>query len=111
MSKSVKITWAVLTLLPIIYFIFFVFFVTSLDQNQPAVELNDQLKSMFYLHIASMSLLAALIVSYLVYLFKTRAVPKDKRAMWAVVLIAGNMFAIPFFWFFYVWPTPVERST
>lgn len=110
MSKSVKTIWAVLTLLPIAYFIFFISFVSSLDQTQPAIELNEQLKNMFYLHIVSMSLMVALIVSYLVYLFKSGVVPKDKRAMWAVVLIAGNMFAMPFFWFFYVWRAPVNMS-
>lgn len=108
MSKSVKILWAVLTLLPIIYFIFFISFVSSLDQTQPAAELNEQLKNMFYLHIVSMSLMVALILSYVVYLFKSGVVPKEKRILWAVVLVAGNMFAMPFFWFFYVWRAPVK---
>lgn len=110
MSKSVKITWAILTMLPIAYFIFFISFVSSLDQTLPAAELNDQLKHMFYLHIVSMSLMVALILSYVVYLFKSGVVPKDKRVLWAVVLIAGNMFAMPFFWFFYVWRAPVNSA-
>lgn len=108
MSKSVKIIWAVLTLLPIAYFIFFINFVSSLDQTQPATELNEQLKNMFYLHVVSMSLMVALIISYVVYLFKSGVVPKDKRVLWAVVLIAGNMFAMPFFWFFYVWRATIK---
>lgn len=108
MSKSVKILWAILTLLPIIYFIFFISFVSSLDQTQPAAELNDQLKNMFHLHVISMSLMVALILSYVVYLFKSGIVPKDKRILWTVVLVAGNMFAMPFFWFLYVWRAPVN---
>lgn len=110
MSKSIKILWAILTLLPIAYFIFFISFVSSLDQTQPAAELNEQLKNMFYLHIVSMSLMVALILSYVVYLFKSGVVPKEKRVLWAVVLIAGNMFAMPFFWFFYVWRAPAKIS-
>lgn len=110
MSKSVKIIWAILTLLPIAYFIFFVGFVSSLDQTQSTAELNEQLKNMFYLHIVSMSLMVALILSYVVYLFKSGVVPKEKRVLWAVVLIAGNMFALPFFWFFYVWHAPANMS-
>ncbi|MDZ4263036.1 MAG: hypothetical protein U1B30_11995 [Pseudomonadota bacterium] len=108
MSKSIKILWAMFTLLPIVYFIFFISFVSSLDQTQSAVELNAQLKHMFYLHIVSMSLMVVLILSYVVYLFKSGIVPKDKRVLWAVVLIAGNMFAMPFFWFFYVWRAPAK---
>jgi len=107
-SKSVKIAWGIITLLPIAYFIFFISFVTSLDQSQPAAEMEEQLKNMFRLHIASMSLMAALIVSYVFYLFKSGAVPKEKRVLWAVILIAGNMFAMPIFWLFYVWRAPVK---
>ena len=110
MSKSVKIIWAILTLLPVAYFVFFVSFVLSLDQSLPAAEMNEQFKGIFQLHIASISLMAALIFSYLIYLFKSRAVPKDKKALWAVVLVVGNMFAMPFFWFFYVWCAPVNNT-
>lgn len=109
MSKSVKIMWVLLTLLPIAYFIYFICFVSSFDQSQPTAELDAQLKNIFRLHIISMSLMAALIISYVVYLFKSGVVPKDKRVLWAVVLIAGNMFAMPFFWFFYVWRAPAKQ--
>jgi hypothetical protein len=43
-----------------------------------------------------------LIVGYLIYLFYTEYVPKEKKVLWGVVLILGNIFALPFFWFFYL---------
>ncbi len=97
------------TLLPIAYFIFFIGFVSSFDQAQPPAEMEAQLRYMFRLHIVSMSLMVVLIASYIIYLFKSGVVPKEKRVLWTVVLIAGNMFAMPFFWFFYVWRAPVKN--
>lgn len=45
-----------------------------------------------------------LIAGYLIYLFYTEHVPKEKKVLWGVVLVLGNIFAIPFFWFFYLRP-------
>jgi hypothetical protein len=50
-----------------------------------------------------MALVGVLLVSYIVYLFKTEYVPTDKKALWAVVLFMANMFAMPVFWVLYVW--------
>lgn len=110
MSKSVRISWGLLTLLPIVYFLFFISFVTSIDHSQPAADLEEQFKNVFKLHIVTMVLMVALIASYIVYLFKSGVVPKDKKALWCVVLVAGNMFAMPLFWFFYVWRAPFKNS-
>jgi hypothetical protein len=44
-----------------------------------------------------------LIFVYIRYLFKTDTVPKDKKALWAVVLFLGNMISMPIFWYLYVW--------
>jgi hypothetical protein len=50
-----------------------------------------------------------LVASYVIYVFKTRHVPSDKKALWAAVLFFGNIFAMPVFWFLYVW-RPLQPS-
>jgi hypothetical protein len=45
-----------------------------------------------------------LIAFYILFLFKTDRVPQDKKALWAAVLLLGNMLAMPVFFFLYVWP-------
>mgnify|MGYP001496655692 CR=1 FL=1 len=45
----------------------------------------------------------ALIVSYIVCLFKTSNVPNDKKPLWAVVIFMGHFLAMPIFWYLYVW--------
>ena len=41
--------------------------------------------------------------AFMAYALASSAVPKDKRGLWAAVLFFGNMFAVPFFWFWYIW--------
>ena len=56
------------------------------------------------------SLVFLLIISYIVYLFKTNYVPKDKKALWAVVIILFAVIAMPIFWYLYVWK-PIQDPT
>jgi type VI protein secretion system component VasK len=65
--------------------------------------------TLFVLHISTIALIFALIASYVVYLFRTNHVPKDRKALWAVVLFMGGIFAMPVFWFIYVWK-PLRMS-
>ena len=41
--------------------------------------------------------------AFMAYALASSAVPKGKRGLWAAVLFFGNMFALPFFWFWYIW--------
>lgn len=109
MKKSIAILWGLLTFLPFIYFIYFASVVSGLEPAQNAVEAEAEFNSIFRLHVLNMLLIASLIISYIVYLFKTDRVAKDKKALWAVVLFIGNMFAMPVFWFLYVWRPTQEN--
>lgn len=33
---------------------------------------------------------------------RTDAVPPGKRGLWVMILLVGNIFALPFFWFWYI---------
>jgi len=54
--------------------------------------------------LAWVSLLAALF-----HLVLTGAVPEAKKRLWAALLFALHLFAIPAYWFFYIW-RPAVRS-
>ena len=41
--------------------------------------------------------------AFVIYVFKTSAVPSDKRRLWLGLIVFGNLFVLPFFWFQYVW--------
>lgn len=55
--------------------------------------------------------LAALLLFYLIYLYKTEYVPAKQRPFWAVALIIGNIVAMPIFWYRYMWQTISPSQT
>ena len=103
MKKSIAIVWGLITLLPFAYFVYFISVVSGFEPAKSAAEAEAEFNSIFRLHMLNMLLILALIISYIVYLFKTEHVAKDKKALWAVVLFMGNMLSMPIFWFLYVW--------
>lgn len=36
------------------------------------------------------------------HVIRTNAVPVEKRGLWVMILLVGNIFALPFFWFWYI---------
>jgi energy-coupling factor transporter transmembrane protein EcfT len=64
-----------------------------------ALTLMDDAKLYSYL------LLVGLWVFYIIYLFRTRNIPKEKKGLWLAVLFFANILAMPFFWYVYVWKT------
>ena len=40
---------------------------------------------------------------YVVFALRSPTVPSPKRKLWVVVIILGNAFVLPSFWFWYVW--------
>jgi len=113
MSKIKKLALGAATLWPLIYlFLFFAFFafasvwITSGD----AAARGDRMRSLFGVffasHVLTMIWIFVLVAIYIWMLFKTDRVPQDKKALWAVVLFLGNTFAMPVFWFLYIWREP-----
>ncbi len=102
LGKTGKVLLGLATAWPIIYIcIFFCFFfaVFWMDRGGPPIGF----KLIFVLHFLTMLWMVGLIACYLVYLFKTDRVAQDKKALWAVVLLLGNIGAMPVFWYLYIW--------
>ena len=64
----------------------------------------------FPLYFLTMLEMFALLVIYIVHVFKTDRVPQDKKALWAVVLFLGNMLAMPIYWYLYIWNDPKQSD-
>jgi hypothetical protein len=58
---------------------------------------------LFILQFLTILLIFGLIAFYLVHIFKTDRVSQDKKALWAVVICLGNAFAMPIYWYLYIW--------
>jgi len=109
MSRGKKITLAIFTAWPLFYMVLFMcsmfgmfFFADGGHSSGPDIFFMI----IFPLHFFTMFEILALMVIYIVHLFKTDAVPQDKKALWAVVLLLGNMIAMPIYWYLYIWEKP-----
>ena len=101
---------AILTFAPWVYLIFFLSylmpkFTSFTTPGGPSPEeFNHLFDTVFRWHLGIMGLILALTIFYVVHLFRTDRVRQDKKALWAVVLLLGNVLAMPVYWYFYVWP-------
>ena len=115
LGKGSKILIGILTLWPPLYLFLFMTFIfvnifstfSNPAQNKPDF---DAFRIIFALHFVTILLTFGLVAFYLVYLFRTEIVPKDKKALWAAVLFLGNMVAMPVFWFLYIWREPKSNA-
>jgi hypothetical protein len=61
---------------------------------------GDSFSTLALLTVAATWLTSAL---FIVYAFRSPTVPPAKRGLWVAVIVFGNIVALPFFWFWYVW--------
>lgn len=116
MKKPAKIFLGIATLWPIIYmFLFFIFIFSQVFTNFSTPESTahqssfpGEIKIIFGLHFFTMLWIFGLLAIYIINVFKNDRVTKDKKALWAVVLFLGNMFAMPIYWYLYIWREPKE---
>ncbi|MHA1567936.1 MAG: hypothetical protein ACTSXZ_00575 [Alphaproteobacteria bacterium] len=117
MAKWKKVGVLLVTLAPLAYMFIFMAFILGMILFGASGSLKPPNEPPFWffaiipLHLLSMVWITGLVIGYLVHLFKTSHVPQDKKALWAVVLFLGNMFAMPVYWYFYIWQEPekIER--
>lgn len=111
LSKPMAFSVLAATLAPLAYMAYFIICVviTAATQSPDAAPWvpDDWLIA---LHLVFTVWSWVLVALYLLFLFKTDAVAKDQKALWAVVLFLANVFVMPIFWYIYVWPSGSGRS-
>ena len=115
MSKPVKILLAIATAWPLVYIgVFFVamFGMMIAEVYAPTVP-SDEIPlgfvALFAGYFLTIIWTMGLIAVYIIHLFKTDRVPKDQKALWAVVIFLGHMLAMPVYWYLYIWREPALR--
>ena len=102
-KKWRAVVWMLLTILPLIYFpLSMVMFTTSM-WREPSDSFDKQFDTFFEYGLVLNGLILFLTASYLIYLFATPYVHREKRMLWVVSLLFLNLIAMPFFWYWYVW--------
>ena len=116
MTRGKRIALAVFTVWPFLYII--LFFGSILGTMILASVCNGPPKWLFgvmfvilILHFLTMIEVFSLIAIYIIHVFKTDRIPRDKKVLWAVVLFLGNMLAMPVYWYLYVWKDPETSAS
>ena len=109
LSGGQRIGVLVATLWPRVYMFLFVtvifgtFLFMAAGGNKPQGP-PVALLAIFPLHLLTMLLVLGLLGFYMVYLFRTDRLAEDRKLLWVVVLFMLNVFAMPVFWYLYIWP-------
>lgn len=117
MTKPKALILGCCTLWPILYIFLFMgtiftqFMMMDFGGKHAAGEMPLLFKIIFPLHFLTMIWIFVLVAIYIIHIFKTEAVPQDKKALWAVVIFCGNMIAMPVYWYLYIWKKPRESGT
>lgn len=127
MNKPVKLILGMASIWPIIYIVFFFFSIffsfTSFGTHSaplpglPAEWFMTTGPGMppgffiiFGLHLFTIVLSIALLIFYIVNIFRNDRVASDKKVLWAIVMFFGGMIAMPVYWYIYIWKVPESTA-
>ena len=60
----------------------------------------------FVVHIFTMFVIIGLMAFYIVQVFRTDRLDQSMKIMWTVLICMLGMFAMPVFWYLYIWREP-----
>ena len=108
MKRTALLALGILSLWPLIYAVlFFAVFVIEVAADAVAgasvLEALGADPLLLVLHLATMGIIAVLVIAYEVLLLRSRRVPRQNRPAWAAALVMANVVALPIFYYWYVW--------
>ena len=113
MSRAGKIALGAATVWPFLYAL--VFFVSALaltfaSSGRDPMAAGGGARAWFLglvaLHFLTMLWVIGLMIFYIVNVFRNDRVEQGKKVLWAAVLFFGNIFAMPIYWYLYIWREP-----
>ncbi len=66
---------------------------------------------LFAVHIVTIFLIMGLMALYIVLVVKTDRVDQTMKILWAVLICLAGMFAMPIFWYLYIWRDALPTGT
>src|SRR4051812_35362604 len=109
LNRTAAVVVAILTVAPWAFFVYMFAMLSSgtfppiPDPNKPEVFFRE-FNAIFRVQMLFMVVILGLLAFYIMHVFRTDRVRQDKKALWAVVLLLGNLFAMPVYWYHYIWP-------
>lgn len=104
MSKPTKTLLGLITLVPYIFLgLMFINFLTF-----PQELLTNQLQTT--IRISALLWTTGLLAYYAWHLFHGKVLDSEKRLLWSIVLLVGNVFTMPIYWYKHIWHAENEAK-
>ena len=108
MKKNIlKLFMVVLILIPFLQGVVMVQFILSGENsrfiNDPDYEFSGIYGIMLDLITPTVFVILIVILINIIYLHTSGKVPEKKRTLWSGLIVLGNIWAAPFFWYWYIW--------
>lgn len=103
LNRSLKIFVGFISCFPIIYIFYFL---NRFISRVKSAELNPQISSSSHFMIVSIGFMIInllILIIFIIFIFKTEKVPKDKKVLWTLVVLYLNALVLPVFWYLYIW--------
>jgi hypothetical protein len=110
LTRGWKVLLAALTVWPLFYFFGFTVWVVAILAWGDRDSVGDEWDVLLPLHVATMLLTVGLTVVYVLHVFRSGRVREDQRLLWAAIIFVGNVLAMPFYWYLYVWREPARAD-
>lgn len=102
-SRPVTILLGVVTIWPLLYMAIFFGYFVYLFARQTAASGFHVFPYFFAMHLLTMLLMVALTIVYIVHAYRSDQIAEDRRIIWVVILVFGNLIAFPIYWYLYLW--------
>ena len=115
LNRPIKVLVGLATAWPLIYVALFLAFIvvsTVIGQVSRGAGRHGGpviVVLVFLAHLGTIVLIGALQVFYVAYVVTSERVPQQQKALWVAVVFLGNIMAMPFVFYQYVWPDEWPR--
>ncbi len=95
----------VATLWPVAYMVFFMAVIAiaaTAGGGDPDAELPIPFGFLLALHLLTMLITLALIVIYVIDVFRNPRVSQDHRILWLILILLGGLLAMPVYWWLHL---------
>jgi len=112
MSKNRKVLVGLATCLPfvalVIFYgaIFFMVFASMGSHHGKEPDIPGGWAAIGILALSTIVWVIVLLVGYIGHVYRNEQIEPGTKLLWTIVILFGNIFAMPIYWYIYVWREP-----
>ncbi len=108
--RTLSIPLGILTMAPSVYLLLVLFglapALSSSSNSAAALVGSSGLSSLAF----GGWLVCLLVLFYVVFIWRTRSIPRPQKSTWTLLIILGNLITMPALWYIYFWKGPAVEK-